>query len=287
MSEITALQKFQTGAEFSPKQRRSRKPMLVGVLVAASTVSIWALQSFLGGPTGQGPAALAVQRTADGSFSIRVVDAQASSSRMTEQLRTLGFKITVETEPAEPQLVGRWVAAGAEETSPTVEEVVRQANGTSTIEIRPPGPSEQVVLYVGRPTRAGEAPAAVGEVNAASPGGLLYCYRLSGTDPTIAQQTLQKAGYTVHWLDGSVYSTKEHRERTAAAATPPPGVVTAAVTQDARMTTADPAVVFLRVTSPTASDFEARLWSGYPESARARQQRDYSSCPNPSPAPEK
>ncbi len=290
MSEIAGTKNKATNPEIAYVPRRSSRWRLVaaGAAVAGLSGGVVYTSSFMGGPSGHGPEALAVERLEGSKVAIQVVNTEASAVDMTRELHRAGLHITVATEAAAPQLVGRWTAMvgytdGTEQQARAEQELLTQigSGGIQTLEITMPGPPREVRLYIGRATKRGETPMATGGmVNAASPGGLLYCYRLSGDSPAHAASVLRTAGHIVHWRDDRQESDAQQRERIAHSPTPPAGLVTRAVTQTDAIEGATNQDIYLFVAPPADPAFLSHLWDGYGLTARSTGNRDYGSCKN-------
>ena len=209
MTEIAQQHAPATTPDLAPARRRwsPRVRLLTAAAsIAVLVIGISVFAATTGGPTGRGPAAFAIENLPGGKVSIRVVNNTVSAAQMTRQLQDVGLSITIDAVPASPQLVGRWLTTGASEDVPgtVIDDLTQQALGkTATLDITRTFPG-QITLTVGRSPRVGEDPQVSGTPNALSPGGLLYCQRLSGQIPSAAAKSLTDAGYTVSWAVGGV-----------------------------------------------------------------------------------
>lgn len=251
--------------------------------VAAATAAVFVGLTVTTGPGGLGPAAFAVSHLPGDTVSIKVVNTKANADQMTRQLRAQGVNVSIQTLTATPQLVGTWVGAEftPEVPSSVSDSIAQQEHGyVATLELPAVFPGA-ITLTVGVPRPAGETPNVAGMRNALAPGGLLFCDRLSGVRPSVAQQRLTAQGYTVHWVDG----TRSLYSQTVSA--PPAGTrVSAAFIFDFDRTDltraiADPHDVNVTVISPQDRRFLPQLWLGFAPSQQTTPQTiDYSSCPS-------
>lgn len=260
-----------------------RRIGLAATAVAAATAAAFVGLTVTSGPGGLGPRAFAVSHLPGDTIAIKVVNTEASAAQMTRQLRDQGVNVTVDTVTTTPQLVGTWISAGfsADVPESLSQSIASQMHGyVATIELPAVFPGT-INLDVGRPTPAGEEPNVAGMRNALAPGGRLFCDRLSGVRPSIAEQRLTAQGYTVHWVDG----TRSLYSQTVSA--PPAGTrVSAAFIFDFDRTDltraiADPHDVNVTVISPQDRRFLPQLWLGFAPSQQTTPQTiDYSSCPS-------
>ncbi len=293
MAEITCDRPARSGGVVPDKPQRPAwtRGRRVLALAGAGVVAAGALTatSMVTGPDGHPATALALDHLPGDRIAIRVVDTQASAQEMTRELRAAGLHLRVSTEAATPQLVGRWIAASGYTSDDPVErkaelEITSQmgsgSGSTATIVVTWPGPSHEVGLWVGRAPRGGEAiQASGGTVNAASPGGLVYCEQLSGTDPALAEQRLHAHGYGVIWRDDRQQSTHTQRVAVLTSTSPPAGLVTRVVIPeiDPQGKPGDVAEVY--VAPADDPGYTARVWDGYGLTARITGHRDYITCP--------
>jgi hypothetical protein len=279
MTEITEL----ASSPLSPNPAEPRRTLsvarwsAVAAAVAALVVGIGVVASSTGGPTGHGPAAFAIEALPSGGVSIRVVNTRVAADDMTAQLRAVGLNIDIDTAPASPQLVGRWLVVTASEDVPgrVADEVAAQTLGsTATLEVRKRFPGE-LTLTVGRSPEPGEDVQVAGTPNALAPGGLLYCQRLAGQAPATADAALTAAGYTVTWAG---------RGRRPLVTAPSGSRVAQAYIYDTKAlapagVSSDGKTVQVVVWDPTDPQYEQILWAGWPQSASRSDRRDYDDCP--------
>jgi hypothetical protein len=273
---------FMQEIERSQSQSRRRHwAVASGVTAVAVVVATTVGLNLTGGPHGSGAAAFAVERQpASGAVTVKIVDSDVAAKQATKQLRAAGYSVTVETIPASPQLVGTWLSASTSNNQATTE-LSQQINQISdTIVIPANVVAAGVSLTFGRPTRHGEAAAAVGVVNALSPRGKLFCQQLTGATPEKASQALSAAGYTVHFshLNDPLVAHQSYALHMLgySNAVPTGGRVVSAVWDDPRLPFAKPRDVFLKVLQPTNAHYKAALWSGYPTAQVGHP--NYSGC---------
>lgn len=279
MTEITEL----APSPLSPTPTEPRRSpsvarwSAVAAAVVALVVGIGTVASSIGGPTGHGPAAFAIEALPSGGVSIRVVDSKVSAGDMTAQLHAIGLDIAIDTAPASPQLVGRWLVVTASEEVPSqvADDVADQTLGSAaTLEVRKRFRG-QLTLTVGRSPEPGEAIQVAGTPNALAPAGLLYCERLAGQTPATADAALTAAGFTVTWAG---------RGRRPLAAAPEGSRVGQAYVYDMKALApagvrADGKTVQVVVWDPADPQYEQILWTGWPQSAIRSGRRDYADCP--------
>lgn len=283
MTEISTAPAPTATAPISNRRATPRRIGLAATAVAAATATAFVGLTVTSGPGGLGPKAFAVSHLPGDTIAIKVVNTEASAAQMTRQLRDQGVNVTVDTVTTTPQLVGTWISAGfsADVPESLSQSIASQMHGyVATIELPAVFPGT-INLDVGRPTPAGEEPTVAGMRNALAPGGRLFCDRLSGVRPSIAEQRLTAQGYTVHWVDG----TRSLYSQTVSA--PPAGTrVSAAFIFDFDRTDltkaiADPRDVNVTVISPQDRRFLPQLWLGFAPSQQTTPQTiDYSSCPS-------
>jgi hypothetical protein len=267
-----------------PTPRGRWTPRRLGTAVAgmaAATAAIVIGLTVATGPGGLGPTAFAVSHLPGDTVAIKVVDTAASAEQMTRQLQAQGVNVRIDAITANPQLVGTWNGAGFTSDVPAsiVHSIMEQEHGyVSTIEIPAVFPGT-IGLSVGVPTPAGETPGVVGARNALAPGGQLFCERLSGVQPAVAERELAAQGYTVHWADGT------HGLYQDEIPDPPPGSrVSSAVIfdfdpQDVSRPIPNPHDVTLTVIDPHDRRYLPQLWLGFaPFQQTIPQSIDYSTC---------
>jgi len=275
---MTEIATAPTSERAAPSRRWTPRRALAGVAaLAVIAVAAFVGVSVTGGPAGLGPAAFAVTQLPGGTVAIHVVDDEATAAQMTRQLHAQGLNITIESVPTTPQLVGTWVWSSGSADAPRslLDSIADQTHGyVATIEVPATFPGS-ITLGVGRATRPGETPQVAGARNALAPGGLLFCDRLSGADPSVAARTLAAAGYTVHWADGVVSRPVD---------APPAGArVTQAFVFDfdpknVERPIADPHDVTVVVAQPSQSRYLPELWTGFSLSQRDAGTADYTAC---------
>lgn len=261
------------GVPVEGRRRILAAAALVAVLAGASFVAL----STLGGPEGHGAAAFAIDTVRPGTFMVRVVNSQTSAENMTEQLRAAGLNIVVETAPASPQLVGRWLALDASQgVSAKLRDDIADQALTSTTTLRvPAGFSGNMTLTVGRKPQRGEDIVVVGTPNALAPGGTLFCSQLLGLPAAAARHALTAQGYAVRWATGGA-----RRPLSQPAATD--RVVQAFIYDSEAVAPTgfpiDGSTVQVVLADPLDASYDTLRWSGFPRWAHAKVQSEQGGC---------
>lgn len=256
----------------------SRRPLrlaVAGLTVAALTAGITVYANTGGGRSGNGPAAFAVETLPTGPVRITVLNqSDLSAQQMTRQLHAQGLDISITTLASNAQVAGEWLTYSSDGKDPVDDAVVEaQMQGQPhQIEI-PPGLLRHPIDFgVARLARPGEKIAVAGLRNALRPAGPLFCLRLAGADPAVAEQRLTAAGYRVH------FDARAGDWRTATAS-PPTGRVVQAYLWDPVMgisgTVKD---VYVSVLEPTSTRYAGSVWQGWPKAQQTSGVPDYSSC---------
>ena len=225
----------------------------IGVATLAAAASIIAV-ALVSGAGGTASPAFAVDRIADGTLAVRIVNSAASAKTMTKQLRDAGLDVSVTPMPVSRQLVGTWLAESFSADVPAAlrQQVTAQTTGyVSTVQLPATFPGT-ITLYIGRAAEAGEQIWSDGRRNALAPGGLLACLNAPHETPERVASAAEQYGYSVTWADGDGLDLK-----TISAPRDVQQVVNAFVDE------ATPTEVQLVVASPGSTRFSGRAELGF------------------------